>query len=233
MRNNKATIGLPVFTVLFLSSVWFLSFVVWPGTGVSAAAAPNLSLSVPFTSQAPLAEWKDKRQQDACEEAAALMAWAWVKGENKFTKQEWRDKIIKLADWEKQKYGESRDVALADMVKWIFKDYFSYDKVTVKPVKSAADILRELEKGNIVLTPMNGQALKNPYFTPPGPERHMILVKGYDYKTRQFITNDPGTRRGENYRYSEKVLFGAIRSYQTGSHLPFGKLKKEMIVVEK
>lgn len=196
-------------------------------------AAEGFVLAAPFTPQAPLAEWKDKRQQDGCEEAAALMAMAWVKGEKNISKNEWRQRILKLSDWEQGKYGEYRDVSLRDMLVWFFGDYFSHGNAAVKSIREAADIREELERGHVVLVPMNGQALKNPYFTAPGPERHMVLIKGYDYDTRQFITNDPGTRHGENYRYTEEILFNAIRAYKTGYHLPFGALKKEILVVGK
>lgn len=202
------------------------------------AAGKSFIIPVPFSSQAPLANWQDSRQQDGCEEATALMAMAWVKGEGikakeKISKASWEKKIIALSDFEKKKYGEYRDVTLSDMVKWIFKDYFKYDKISVKPVASAKDILTELEKGRIVLLPMNGRELKNPNFKAPGPVTHMVLVKGYDYKTKEFITNDPGTRKGENYRYPEKIILKAIRVYPTGYHLTVKKIKKEMIVVEK
>lgn len=61
----------------------------------------------------------------------------------------------------------------------------------------------------------------------------MILIKGYDYKTKQFITNDPGTRRGENYRYSALTIFKAIRPYRTGNKVAFAKLVKEMLVISR
>ncbi|MFA5184030.1 MAG: C39 family peptidase [Patescibacteria group bacterium] len=201
---------------------------------MSAASLPeNIDIAVPFTAQAPLGEWRDVRQQDGCEEAVAAMAMAWVGGEKDIAKADWRLRILILSTFENKKYGEYRDVALADMVAWLFNDYFRYQKVAVKTVASAADIIKELEKGNLVLTPMDGRLLKNPYYTEPGPERHMILIKGYDYKAKQFITNDPGTRRGEGYRYKEEVLFRAIRDYQTGHKLPFGSLTRSMIVVSK
>lgn len=211
-------------------------FFIFSALSVSAASPAvkkNIILPVPFTSQAPLFEWKDERQQDGCEEASALMAMLWAKGGPGYTKQVWRDKIVGLSDWENKKYGEFRDVALTDMVDWIFKDYFDYSGAQIKTIKSAADIRLELERGHLVIAPMNGQALKNPNFTSPGPERHMILIKGYDYKAKQFITNDPGTRKGENYRYSEKIIFNAIRAYQTGYKESFGPLRKEVIVVSK
>ena len=203
------------------------------GSIVSASAKEKLVISVPFTPQAPLGQWKDVRQQDGCEEAVVAMAMAWIGGEKNITRDNWRLRILILSNFENKKYGEYRDVALQDIISWLFKDYFNYQKVEIKTVNNASDILDELEKGNIVLTPMNGRALKNPNFTGLGPERHMILIKGYDYQTKEFITNDPGTRNGENYRYPEKIVWGAIRNYQTGDKLPFGPLKKEMIVVGK
>lgn len=196
----------------------------------------NINIPVPFTSQAPLANWKDQRQEDGCEEAVSLMAMAWVNGEKggeKLTAAAWEKEIIELSDFEQEKYGEYRDVTLSDMVNWIFKDYFEYEKASLKSAASSSDILSELEKGNIVLTPMNGQKLKNPYFTAPGPLTHMILIKGYDYTTKEFITNDPGTKRGADYRYPEDILFGAISVYPTGSHEKIDKIERAMILVEK
>lgn len=196
----------------------------------------NINISVPFTPQAPLANWKDGRQEDGCEEAVSLMAMAWVKGEKQAEKTSpavWEKAIIGLSDFEREKYGEYRDVSLGDMIKWIFKDYFEYEKASIKLVASSTDILNELEKGNIVLAPMNGQKLKNPYFTAPGPLTHMILIKGYDYKTKEFIVNDPGTRRGENYRYLENVILEALNVYPTGSHEAIAELKKAVIIIKK
>src|SRR5437016_6068593 len=37
-----------------------------------------VNLPVPFTVQAPFADWQDPRQEDACEEASALMAVYWA-----------------------------------------------------------------------------------------------------------------------------------------------------------
>lgn len=201
---------------------------------ISKASSSIVIIQVPFTSQAPLGGWSDERQQDGCEEASAAMAMAWVNGEKNITKQEWLDRILAIADFEQKKYGENRDVALKDVVSWIFNDYFSYQKVSIKPVASSSDIIKELEKGNVVLIPTNGQALKNPNYKAPGPEEHMLVIKGYDYKKDEFITNDSGTRLGENYRYSSKTIFNAIRPYETGYKLPFPKiLVREMIVVVK
>lgn len=212
-------------TLLLLLISFFLAPTVFP------AGAFAIS-SVPFTSQAPLAEWRDQRQQDGCEEASALMAMWLVRGQKTPTKVEAKKQLLAISDFEKKKYGEYRDVSLADMIDWIFKDYFKYEKVRLVTDLKLADLKSELAQGKVLLLPMNGQLLKNPYFTAPGPERHMILVYAYDPLKKEFITNDPGTKRGAAYRYPEKVLFNAIRAYPTGYHKEIKKPEKAMIVVE-
>jgi Peptidase_C39 like family len=189
--------------------------------------------TVPFTSQAPLAQWSDSKQQDGCEEASAIMAMAWVNGQTKLNKTTTRDLIIEISDFEKKEYGEYRDIYVSDVVTNIFKGWFNYNKVKVLKKVTLDQIKKELTKGNLVLTPTNGQLLKNPNFKAPGPERHMILIKSYDAKSKQFITNDPGTRNGENYRYNEAVLFKSIRAYPTGYHKKIVDTEKSVIIVEK
>ena len=61
----------------------------------------------------------------------------------------------------------------------------------------------------------------------------MIVIRGYDAKTKEFITNDPGTRQGENYRYKSDVLINALRDYPTGNHLPIEAERKAMIIIKK
>jgi hypothetical protein len=61
----------------------------------------------------------------------------------------------------------------------------------------------------------------------------MVVIRGYDVDTKEFITNDVGTRQGENYRYPESVLFNAIRDYPTGDHLPITGFTKSAILVWK
>jgi hypothetical protein len=60
---------------------------------------PNINISVPFTSQAPLGQWKDERQQDGCEEASAAMAMAWVGNEKNISRENWRLRILILSNF--------------------------------------------------------------------------------------------------------------------------------------
>lgn len=61
----------------------------------------------------------------------------------------------------------------------------------------------------------------------------MIVVKGHDGAFKEFITNDPGTRYGNDYRYAESVLDEALRDCKSGYHEPVSEINKVMIVVEK
>lgn len=188
--------------------------------------------SVPFTSQAPFGNWQDQRQQDGCEESSALMAVKWANNES-LSQQKSLEAILGASDYLLEKYGEYRDISARNTVDWILKDYFAYDKVAIKYDIKIEDIIYELSQGNLLITPMNGQIMHNPYFTSPGPPRHMIVVRGYNEERDVFITNDPGTRHGENYEYDSQVLFEAIRDYPTGYHELIEKIEKNIIVVWK
>ena len=191
-----------------------------------------LIADVPFTAQAPFGNWADQRQQDGCEESSSLMAVRWARGQS-LTKDESLKEITGIADWLLKKYGEFRDISSQDTVDWIFKDYFDYSKVVLVKSVSINDIIGELAKGNLVITAMDGQLMKNPNFKQPGPPRHMIVIRGYDPLTKEFITNDPGTKNGELYRYDATLLYGAIRDYPTGYHEIISQIEKNMIVVSK
>ncbi|MDD4332545.1 MAG: C39 family peptidase [Patescibacteria group bacterium] len=221
-----------IFIVIFLISMQFIFGVFVLAAEKTVSVKKTILLNVPFTSQAPYGEWKDKRQQDGCEEASALMAVYWARGK-KLTKEIAKKEILAIADYEKKKYGSYVDTSASTTVERIFNDYFKFENVEVVYDIKLEDIIKELEAGNVVIIPANGRKLGNSNFTAPGPDRHNVLIRGYDYKTKEFITNDAGTRRGEKYRYKEKVLFKAIRDYSTGDHAPIKGEKKVMIVVKK
>ena len=191
-----------------------------------------LQQNVPFTTQAPFGNWSDLRQEDGCEEASSLMAIRWARGQS-LTAAEALQQITGASDYILNKYGEYRDVSPLDTVNWIIKDYFAYPKAAVKYNASLADIIAELDKGNLVLAPMNGQLLHNPYYTAPGPVNHMLVIRGYDPEKKTFITNDPGTRHGELYEYDAQLLYSSIRAYLTGNLEPVSTVKKDVIVVWK
>ncbi len=187
---------------------------------------------VPFTSQAPYGDWADLRQEDGCEESSALMAVKWARNES-LTRDIALKEILGASDYIQDKYKEFRDISTTDTLNWILKDYFNYHNVAIKKDISLTELIQELTKGNLIIAPMNGRALHNPYFTQPGPINHMLVIRGYDKTKDVFITNDPGTRHGEAYEYNTNVLYQAIRAYPTGSHEPNDTVMKDVIVVWK
>ncbi len=200
----------------------------------SPTALPNQAsvlLSVPFTSQAPFGDWSDPKEQNGCEEASSLMAMAWVRGASSISASDALKEIIAISDFEESTYGQYVDTSAKDTADRIFKKYFSYDKVAVKYDVSIENIAEELNKGNLVLAPMNGRELHNPNYTPPGPLEHMLVIKGYDPTKKQFITNDPGTRKGQGYRYDQQILFNAIYDYDTGGTRDHGQTSRNAIIV--
>lgn len=186
---------------------------------------------VNFISQAPLGKWSDPRQQDGCEEAVSIMANYWQNNKS-LTPKEAEQKIIAISNWEKKQYKEYRDTSVKDTANRILKGYLKTN-YTIKNNVNSDDIINELSKGNIIITPMNGQKLKNPNFKGAGPINHMILIIGYNYEKKQFITNDPGTSKGKEYAYSKKIIEDSLRDYPTGYHLPVKNISRSIIVVSK
>lgn len=184
---------------------------------------------VPFTVQAPYGEWSNPIFQDACEEASVVMASAWVGG-TKLSRELAKKDIETLAAVQKKKFGHSVDTSIEDTM-WLFQEFSAQGNVTMERKVTIERMKAVLAAGNIVIVPTDGRALKNPNFTAPGPLRHMLVVIGYDDTTEEFIVNDPGTRKGERYRYVQAVLFDAILDYPTGKHAPVTSTDKVMIIV--
>ncbi len=188
-------------------------------------------IDIPFTSQAPLGNWDDNRLENGCEEANVLMAMNWINNKT-LTPQEAEEAILKISEFETEHYDNAVDTSAADTKK-MAEDYFDYHKIDIKYDISVQDIKKELADGNIVLVPTNGQALNNPFYKAPGPERHFLLIRGYDDIFHNFITNDSGTKHGDEYKYHYDVLYNAIRDYPSGNELPINGYKKVMLVFHK
>ncbi len=169
---------------------------------------------VPFTPQAPYGQWNDPRQQQGCEEASALMTIRWVQRRGLAADEALRT-MLAIAAFEKRSYGSYHDTSAADTIARIFLGYFKYPNVFLRKNILADDIIAALSKGLLVIVPVNGRALKNPFYKPPGPRDHMLVVIGYDSATHEFITNDPGTRHGEGFRYGRARMVNAIGDYPT------------------
>ncbi|NTV40839.1 MAG: hypothetical protein HGA61_01020 [Candidatus Moranbacteria bacterium] len=196
----------------------------------------QILLEVPFVVQAPFANWKDADFQNGCEEASMVMTIGWLDEEKNISPTEAKKRILDIIAFENKTFGYSADTDVFDMQK-IFKQYFKNENIKASENITLEDIKDEIQNGNIVLVPAFGRALKNPNFTQPGPIAHMLIIIGYDPATKEFITNDPGTRKGARYRYGENLLFEAIWAYPSGKDIPplpeTAKIKKAMISISK
>jgi len=190
--------------------------------------------TVPFIVQAPFGKWKDQDFQNGCEEASMIMAMGWIQKTAEISAEKSETQIKDIIKFEEKLLGYSADTDIFDMQK-IFQKYFEYNGAEARENIKIDNIKNELQKGNIVLVPAFGRALKNPNYTSPGPITHMLVIIGYDPESQKFITNDSGTRKGKDYEYAENVLFEAIWQYPSGKkhpEPPKGTLKKGMLVIK-
>lgn len=167
-------------------------------------------LSVPFTPQAPTANW-DELHNEACEEASVLMANAFFQGDKRATlpPSEAEKEIEKLTKWQQDNLGYYLSIDSEETVRMIEAVYGL--KAEVVRNFSEDTIKTALTQNKLILAPVNGRLLGNPYFQTPGPIYHMFVIKGYDEKS--FIVNEPGTKRGQDYRYTFETINNAIGDY--------------------
>ncbi|MFA6429566.1 MAG: C39 family peptidase [Patescibacteria group bacterium] len=192
---------------------------------VEAPLSQEVNLAVPFLSQAPTGDWSDP-YQEACEEASMIMVDAFYRGQTRISSEEGDAAILNVVAFE-ETFVDGRQDITAEETAAILRLQYGYKNVQVLPIAEASDIKKILARGYPVIVPAYGKALGNPNFRNGGPKYHMLVIKGY-LKDGRFITNDPGTRKGADYVYTERVLMNAIHDLN-GGDVQNGK--KLMIVV--
>ncbi|MEA3273613.1 MAG: C39 family peptidase [Patescibacteria group bacterium] len=165
---------------------------------------------VPFIPQAPFANW-DHLHGEACEEAAIIIAHYYLLGEKKLSKQEGEAEILKMVAYQQKNYGAHTDLD-AQKIITLAQEFYG-DKYQLVQNYLLEDLKKYLAQGSIIIVPVAGRVLANPYFKQPGPLYHALVITGYDEKKQRFITNDPGTKRGEGFQYSYKNLLESIHDF--------------------
>jgi hypothetical protein len=186
----------------------------------------KIFIKVPFTSQAPLSNW-DQKHEEACEEASLIMI-KYHLDKKSLNKNIAEKEIEDMIKFEIKKYGDYKDTDAAETVK-LAEDYYKIDNLKVIYDFKPDDIKKYLAKGMPIIVPAAGRELGNPNFTAPGPLYHNLVLVGYDGDT--IITNDPGTRKGEGYKYNLDTLYNAIHDFP-GKPEKILTGKKAMIVIE-
>lgn len=170
----------------------------------------SILLDAPFTSQAPNGKW-DPPYKEACEEAAMMILHLARNGVTSITADDADKGIKELVAYQVKVNGFYEDTT-AEQTK-DFAEKFYDESYEVLYDVTLEDIKKQLAAGRLVAAPMAGQLLGNPYYTPPGPPYHFLVLRGYDDATQEFITNDIGTRRGEKYRYSYDTVMNALHDW--------------------
>jgi len=183
--------------------------------------------SVPFVSQAPFGNW-DKYHEESCEEASLIMLERYLKMEKKISKKDAEKEIQKMIKFEIDKYGDYRDSNMQEIVQ-LAKDFYGLDNLKVIYDFNKGDLKKWLNKGNPIIVPTAGRLLNNPYYTPPGPFYHNLVIIGHNKD--KIITNDPGTKRGAGYEYNLDILYNAIHDFP-GKKEDIQNGRKAMIVVK-
>jgi hypothetical protein len=168
----------------------------------------ELNLQATFYPQAPFANW-DYPWQEACEEASVLLV-ANTYFEHNWTLREFNDEILALVDWENERFGSYEHTSVDQTVE-ILEDYLDLETV-VHQNPTLDDVKGILARGHLIVMTFSGKELGNPFFTNGGPNYHAMMIKGYKADGK-IIAHDVGTRRGEDYVYTWKVIESSLHDY--------------------
>lgn len=186
----------------------------------------SFNLAVPFTSQAPFANW-DALHEETCEEASVYMVAAYYRGvSGTIAPQTAEDELQRLVALENDLFGSYEDTTALETARLATEAYGLRAQIENDP--TVESIKAHIAAGRPVITPAAGRLLGNPNFTGDGPPYHMLVIRGY--ADGNFIANDPGTRRGEQYVYSEVTIMNAIHDW-TGSYETIDTGSKVILVV--
>lgn len=194
-------------------------------SSVSSSPPEGLLIKVPFAPQAPFANW-DALHEEACEEMSLLMVHHFLTS-TPLSRDDAETELQAMIAWQRE-HGYGDDVSTKELGE-IAEALYGY-RVRVLTDVTAEILKEELRKGYPVIIPVAGRALKNPFFSGEGPWYHMLVVTGFTKDG--FITNDPGTKRGEKYWYRTDVLMNALHDW-TGVKEDILSGAKNAVVVEK
>lgn len=191
----------------------------------STALPTSVNNPIPFTPQAPLANW-DALHEEACEEASLAMAHYFLEDRKVVLSKEAEEDIQKLT-----KFINKDDVGVEEL-KAVAENYYKHTGWKIINNPKIEDLEKELASGNIIIVPLAGREIGNPYYKQPGPLYHMLVVSGYDNKRGVFITQDPGTKRGRSYEYSFQTLLNAIHDWTGDKNKIKEGVSKILIVIK-
>lgn len=171
-----------------------------------------------FTTQAPTGNWSDPFSE-ACEEVSLLIAKSAVTGDlDAFADPvETENLIIDLVEKQKELLNGTWIDTDANLTRRVGEEILGL-QIEIMENPTIDQIEAELLANHPIIVPTSGKELKNPFFSGEGPDYHMNVIVGFD--RNNFIVQEPGTRRGENYKYNKDLLISAINDWnQVGNGL--------------
>ncbi len=127
-----------------------------PPTPVEIKPLPlELNLAAPFYSQAPHGDWSFP-WQEACEEASLLLA-ANVYEKHNWTRDEFNTEILKMVEWQKEKFGTYLDTTVAQTAE-IARECLKLETITHEN-PTYDDVRKILNKGHFILMFFSGKEL--------------------------------------------------------------------------
>jgi len=175
-----------------------------------AFAGTVKNINVPFTVQAPDGWYSPF--DEACEEAATVMLDNYYKGNDHIANP--KEEILDIVEIENELWGYNKDTN-AHQITHIINNYFAFEADT-KINPSLIAIKNEIDNNQPVLVPVYGRGLDNPNFRGAGPLYHVVILKGYNDDTQQFITNEPGTSHGHDWQYGYDEMMDAVHDLNYG-----------------
>ncbi len=171
----------------------------------------SIKIKVPFTSQAPTGNW-DQLHEEACEETSLLMIKYHKDGRELVLSSEAEKDIQQISQYIKNNLSNKEDLNINEL-KELSEKYFKISNTKIINNPSIEDLEKELSLGNLIVAPMAGRELNNPFFKNPGPLYHMLVISGYDGDKKEFTTQDPGTKRGKDFIYPYETILKAIHDF--------------------
>ena len=168
------------------------------------------NLRVPFTPQAPAGDWREP-WKNACEETSIIMIDNFYAGDD-LAKREAEQEILNIFSIKEKEFGTSKDESMERVAEIINTAKLAWRaRVVTNP--SRADIQEQIARSRPVIAPVDAQLLDNPIYDGTGLRYHVLVISGYDDAKQEFIVQDPGTSRGQNFRYNYETLMNAIQDY--------------------
>lgn len=188
-------------------------------TSEPAVLPTELNLKMAFYTQAPFSDWS-MPWQEACEEASILLV-ANEYFHHRWSRENFRDEILKLVEWQTKTFGDYKDTN-ASQIQRMLKEYLGLESVIYKD-PSFADIQKVLDRGHFIVMTFAGKQIGNPNYRNGGPLYHAMVIKGYKAgassggasAVQKVITADVGTRNGEDYVYNWSTLQRALHDFTT------------------